>query len=451
MKIIIVGVGKLGEYLAKSLVKDNNEVTLIDTDFSSCQDVINNEDLNYINGNGLDSTILEEAGIRESDLLISVMASDEQNVMCCLLGKTLGVTHTIARIRTPEYANSINILKEKLGLSMTINPEALTASHIADVLNTPSALDATTFFKGRIRMISLKVKENSNLVGLTINNLIKKLGGHIIVCAIEKDGEIIIPKGNVKIGQNDKLHITGKQNDIHEFLKFSNLITSKTKKVIISGGSNTAIYLSKILLDIGMEVKLIEINEERCRFLSEILPKALIINGDVSDQNILFEEGIDKCDAFVALNSIDEENIVYSMFASQQNVPKIITKVNHINLDKVIDKANIDTVITPHKIATNQIVRYVRAMQNSEASSCESIYKFDDDRFEMLEFKIKNDFEKLNTKLKDIKLKDGILIVAIHRGKNIIFPSGNDVIEEKDTIIVVNSESNIKDINDILE
>ncbi len=451
MKIIIVGIGKLGEYLAKSLVKESNEVTLIDTDFSSCQDVINNEDLNYINGNGLDSNILEEAGIHEADLLISVMASDEQNVMCCLLGKTLGVTHTIARIRTPEYSNSINILREKLGLSMTINPEALTASHIADVLNTPSALDATTFFKGRIRMISLKVKENTNLEGLTLNSLLRKLNSRIIVCAIERNGEIIIPKGNVKLQLNDKLHITGKPSDIHDFLKFSNLVTSKTKKVIISGGSNTAIYLSKILLDLGMQVKLIEINEERCKFLSEILPGALIINGDVSDQNILYEEGIEKCDAFVSLNSIDEENIVYSMFASMLNVPKIITKVNHINLDRVVDKANIDTVITPHKIATNQIVRYVRAMQDSEASSCESIYKFDDDRFEMLEFKIKNDFEKLNIKIKDIDLKDGVLIVAIHRGKNIIFPNGNDEIREKDIIIVANSESNIKDINDILE
>lgn len=451
MKIIIVGVGKLGEYLAKSLVKDNNEVTLIDTDFSSCQDVINNEDLNYINGNGLDSATLEEAGIRESDLLISVMASDEQNVMCCLLGKTLGVTHTIARIRNPEYANSIDILKEKLGLSMTINPEALTANHIANVLNTPSALDATTFFKGRIRMISLKVKENTKLEGLTINELLRKLNSRIIICAIERNGETIIPKGNVKLQLNDKLHITGKTGDIHNFLKFSNLITSKTKRVIISGGSNTAIYLSKLLLDIGMEVKIIEINEERCKLLSEVLPKVLVINGDVSDQNILFEEGIEKCDAFVALTSIDEENIVYSMFASLQKVPKIITKVNHINLDKITEKANIDTVITPHKIATNQIVRYVRAMQNSEASSCESIFKFDDDNFEILEFNVKNDFAKLNTKLKNIKLKDGILVIAIYRGRNIIYPNGNDIIEEKDTILVVNSKSNIKDINDILE
>jgi trk system potassium uptake protein TrkA len=201
----------------------------------------------------------------------------------------------------------------------------------------------------------------------------------------------------------------------------------------------------------NMAVKLIELDEKRCEVLSEQLPKTLVINGDASDQELLFEEGIDECDAFVALTSIDEENIVYSMFASMQNVPKIITKVNHMNLDGIIEKANIDTVITPHKIATHQIVKYVRAMQNGKSSSCESIYKFDDDKFEMLEFKIKNDFKKLNTKLKDITLKEGVLIAAILRKENIIFPTGNDEIKIRDIIVAIDKDSKIQDINDILE
>lgn len=450
MKIIIVGIGKLGEHLAKSLVKEGHAVTLIDIDFTTSQDIINNEDLNYINGNGLDANILLEAGIKDTDLLISVMDQDEHNTVCCLLGKKLGAKHTIARIRTPEYANSTEILKDDLGLSMTINPEKLTANHIARVLSIPSALDATIFFKGRIQMISLKVKDKSTMEGLTINGLAKKTPGRILICAIERNNEIIIPRGNTKILENDILHLTGTRKDILEFLKLAKL-SEQTKKVIISGGSNTAIYLASSLIEMDMETKIIEIDEKRCEFLSEKLPEALIIHGDASDQNLLYEEELDKCDAFVSLSSIDEENIIASMFASLLNVPKIITKVNHINLDGIIEKANIDTVITPHKIATNQIVKYVRAMQNSEASSCESIYKFDDDKFEMLEFKIKQDFKKLNIKLKDIKLKDGVLIVAILRKENIIFPSGNDEIKLKDTIVVVDKDSKIKDINDILE
>ncbi len=450
MKIIIVGVGKLGEYLAKNLVKEGHAVTLVDIDFSSNQDIINNEDLNYINGNGLDANILLEAGIKDTDLLISVMDQDEHNTVCCLLGKKLGAKHTIARIRTPEYANSTEILKDDLGLSMTINPEKLTANHIARILSIPSALDATIFFKGRIQMISFKIKDKSILEGHTINSISNKVNGKIIVCAIERNNEIIIPRGNTKIHEDDIIHITGTRKDINEFLKFAKL-SEPTKKVIISGGSNTAIYLANTLAEMDMDVTIIEINEERCEILSEKLPNALIINGDTSDQNILYEEGIDKCDAFVALNSIDEENIITSMFASKLQVPKIITKVNHINLDGIIEQAGVNTVITPHKIATNQIVKYVRAMQNGEASSCESIYIFDDDKFEMLEFNIKNDFKKLNTKLKDINLKNGVLIAAILRKEKVIFPSGNDEIRLRDTIIVIDSDSKIQDINDILE
>ena len=201
----------------------------------------------------------------------------------------------------------------------------------------------------------------------------------------------------------------------------------------------------------GMKVKIIEINEERCKVLSEKLPKALIINGDISDQYVLYEEGIESCDAFVTLTSMDEGNIVCSMFASMKNVPKIITKVNHISLDGIVEKSNIDTVVTPHKIASNQIVKYVRAMQQGQNSSCEAIYKFDDDSFEVLEFNIKDDFKKLNVMIKDMNLKDGVLIVAILRGKNIIFPNGMDEIREKDTIILIDDNSSIKDINDILE
>lgn len=450
MKIIIAGVGKLGEYLAKSLVKEEHAVTLIDLDFTTSQDIINNEDLNYINGNALDANILLEAGIKDTDLLISVMDQDELNTICCLLGKKLGAKNTIARIRTPEYAYSTEILKDDLGLSMTINPEKLTANHIARVLSIPSAINATIFFKGRIQMISIKVKEKSILEGLSITSLQKRIEGRIIVCAIERNNEIIIPRGNTKIQEGDILHITGARKEIRDFLRVAHL-AEETRRVMISGGSNTAIYLAKSLAEMDMETKIIEINEERCELLSEKLPDTLIIHGDASDQNLLYEEELDKCDAYVTLGSIDEENIISSMFASMLNVPKIITKVNHINLDGIIEKANIDTVITPHKIATNQIVKYVRAMQNGKSSSCESIYKFDDDKFEMLEFKIKNDFKKLNTKVKDLKLKDGVLIAAILRKEKIIFPTGYDEIKVRDTIVVIDKDSKIQDINDILE
>ncbi len=452
MRIIIAGVGKLGEYLAKELADDGNEVTIIDEKPIENKEIVNNEEVFYINGNSLDASILTEAGCESADLLISVMDKDEKNIMCSFVGKKLGVKKTIARVRTPEYSSSISLLKEDLGLSMLINPEHMTAAHIARILSIPNALDTTTFFKGRVFMVSIKVKEKSTIAGLTLYQLAKKLDKRVIICAIERDGTTIIPKGNNKIEVGDKLSITGTRDHILQFLKFANLVGEKNKRVMISGGSSTAVYLANMLLEMGMYVKIIEINEERCKELSEAIPGAIIINGDVSNQELLYEENIEDFDVFVSLNNIDEENIIHPMFAKGINVPTVITKVNHINLDGVLEKADIDTIVTPHKIASNQIVRYVRAMSNSKDSSCESIYKIDKANIAMSEFNVKQGFKGLNIKLRDLKIKDRVIVVAILRGKNIIFPSGNDEIKVRDTIVLAtDSDITIKDLNNILE
>lgn len=451
MKIIIAGIGKLGEYLTKKLVEQGHSVTIVDNKTFSNKDIVNNEDVFYIKGNALDSSILLEAGIEKADLLISVMDKDEKNVMCCLLGKKLGVERTIARVRSPEYTSSVSILKDELGLSMIINPEYMTALHIVRVLSIPEAIDTKTFFKGRIMMITIKIKKDSPIIGETILKISKKTE-RVIVCALERDGNTIIPKGNVKIKENDKLHITGTRENLVLFLEYIGIVVKKPKKIMISGGSPTAVYMAKMLINMGMFVKIIELNPIRCEELSEQLPKAMIINGDVSNQELLYEEEIEKYDCFISLNNIDEENIVHSIFAKSINVPTVITKVNHINLDGVVEMSGIDRIITPHKIATNQIVNYIMALANSNNSSCETIYKFDNEKFEILEFNVKNGFKFLNTKIKDMKIKDGILIVAILRGKNIIFPTGDDHIEENDTIVIaVDENDEIKELSGIME
>lgn len=219
---------------------------------------------------------------------------------------------------------------------------------------------------------------------------------------------------------------------------------------MIAGGSSITLYLSKILIDMGMYVKIIEKDEQRCKFLSEEIPGALIIQGDISNQNILYEEGIKECDAFVALTSLDEENIVYSMFASSLSVPKVITKINHINLDGIVKKANIDTTIASHKIAANQVVQYIRAVENSGSSLCESVYNFDD-IFEVIEFKVKENFKALNKKIKDLSIRDNLLISAIQRGKNIIYPTGEDEIKLKDSILIIAKNGTLRDLNDLVK
>ena len=451
MKIVIAGIGKFGDYLTRQLAKENNEITVIDINFTGKEALINNEDINNIEGNALDVKILEEAGVQNSDLLIASMKEDSENVMCALLARKLGVKNTIARIRRPEYIDSLNMIKEPLGLSMIISPKQLTANQIAQTLSIPSAIETTSFFKGRIYVISLKLKEDSKYIGQSIKEISQKLNGNIIVCAIEREDKIVIPNGETIIQAEDKIHITGTRKDINSFLRYGNLIQDKTRQVMVVGGSDISKYLANQLADTDMKVKIIEPNKEVALELAETLDNVLVINADPSDEQTLFEEGIQETDAFVALTGIDEENIVYSMFASAQKVPKVITKINHINLSGITQMAKIDAVVSPHKIAANQVVQYVRAMEKGKSSSCESIYNFGDNIFEMIEFKVKEDFKGINQKLEELKMIDDTLIGAIQRGKNIIYPQGKDEIRLNDTVLVICRNNKVKELNDMIK
>ena len=451
MKIVIAGIGKFGDYLTRQLAKENNEITVIDINFTGKEALINNEDINNIEGNALDVKILEEAGVQNSDLLIASMKEDSENVMCALLARKLGVKNTIARIRRPEYIDSLNMIKEPLGLSMIISPKQLTANQIAQTLSIPSAIETTSFFKGRIYVISLKLKEDSKYIGQSIKEISQKLNGNIIVCAIEREDSVVIPNGETIIQAEDKIHITGTRKDINSFLRYGNLIQDKTRQVMIVGGSDISKYLANQLADTDMKVKIVEPNKEVALELAETLDNVLVINADPSDEQTLFEEGIQETDAFVALTGIDEENIVYSMFASSQKVPKVITKINHINLSGITQMAKIDAVVSPHKIAANQVVQYVRAMEKGKSSSCESIYNFGDNIFEMIEFKVKEDFKGINKKIEELKLQDDTLIGAIQRGKNIIYPQGKDEIKLNDTVLVICRNNKVKELNDMIK
>ena len=451
MKIVIAGIGKFGEYLTRQLVSQNNEITVIDISFEGKESLINNEDINNVEGNALDSNILKEAGVQNADLLISSMKEDSENVMCALLARKLGVKNTIARIIRPEYIDSLNIIKDTLGLSMIINPKQLAASQIAETLSIPSVLETTSFFKSKIFVVSLKIKEDSKYKNKTIFELSRKLNGNIIVCAIERGDRVIIPDGKAIIQVGDKIHITGTRKDINAFLRYGHLIQDKTKSVMLIGGSDTSQYVASLLQDTDMKIKIIEPQKERALELAEMLDNTLVINADPSDETVLFEEGIRECDAFVALTNIDEENIVYSMFASSQKVPKVITKINHINLSGITQMASIDAVVSPHKIAANQVVQYVRAMENGKRSSCDAIYNFGDNIFEMIEFKVKEDFKGINKKIEELKFIEDVLIGAIQRGKNIIYPQGKDEIRLNDTILVICRNNKVRELNDMVK
>lgn len=450
MKIIIVGCGKVGKTLAEELNKEDNEVTVIDRRYAEVGSLSNKFDVMGVVGNGASYKTQMEAGIEKADMLIAVTGSDELNLLCCLIAKRAGNCQTIARVRNPEYSEEIGFVKGALGLAMTINPEFAAAQEIARVLRFPSAIKIDTFAKGRVEMLKFRVPGESRLNGMLVMNIAPKLGADVLVCAVERDGEIFIPKGDFRLQEKDVVSIIAGPKKASDFFKKIGIETHQVKDTMIVGGGDTGYYLAKLLQPMGIGIKLIEQNEERCNLLSELLPKAQIIHADGSEQIVLIEEGVGQAEAFVALTNIDEENVMLSLFARSQTSGKIATKINRMDFDRVIKELDLDTTVYPKKITAQYILQFVRAMKNSIGCNVETMYRILDDKAEALEFVVKESSELPGIPLEKLKIKENTLVACIIRGRQIIIPRGKDEMQVGDSVVVVTTTLGLKDIRDVI-
>lgn len=452
MNIIIVGCGKVGEKLTERLSQEQeHDITVVDLRERVVEDLSSQYDVMGVHGSGTSLDTLLEAGVEEADLLIAVTGSDELNLLTCLLARKAGNCQTIARVRKPEYSKELNLFKEDLGLAMIINPEQAAASEIARVLCFPSAMQIDAFAKGRVEILKFRIPADSVLDNMRIAEISQRLKCDVLVCGVERAEEAFIPGGDFVLHSGDSISVVAPMKNVGQFFKKIDIKTNPVKNTIIVGGGATAYYLANQLQQLGVQVKIIEQNEERCEHLCQLLPKATIINGDGTDNRLLLEEGIERAESFVALTNIDEENILLSLFARSQTDGKLVTKINRIAYDSVIRNLPLDTVIYPKNITAEYIVRFVRAKKNSISSDIETIHFILDGKAEALEFRIKPDLPFANVPLSELRLKDNILVACINRNGHILLPRGGDVMLPGDTVIIVTTRTGFQDINDILE
>jgi len=451
MNIIIVGCGKVGSTLAEHLSMEGNDITVIDRKYEVVQRLSNKLDIMGMAGSGSSFNVQLEAGVEDADLLIAVTGSDELNLLCCLIAKKAGDCQTIARVRNPEYNKEIQYLKEELGLAMVINPEHAAALEIARLLRFPSAIQIETFAKGRVELLKFKIQPGSILHNMEILEITTKLRCDVLVCTVERGEEVTIPGGNYVLQEKDVVSIIAEHKLANQFFKRIKLQTNQAKDAMIIGGSKLAFYLGNLLHTMGIEVKIIEKDKNRCEELSELLPKATIICGDGVDQNLLMEEGLMHTDAFVTLTNMDEENIILSLFARSKADMKVVTKINSISFNEVINSLDLDSIVYPKYVTAEYIVRYVRAMKNSIGSNVETLHRLADDKVEALEFCIRENAPVLNTTLEELQLKDNLLIGCIYRKGKILIPKGQDKIMRGDTVVVVTTNTGLNDISDILD
>ena len=450
LKIIIVGCGKVGANLVDQLSKEGHDITVIDKKAEKIQDITNTYDVMGLVGNGASYSTQMEAGIEETDLIIAVTDSDELNLLCCTVAKRVGKCAAIARVRTPDYSEETGYLREQLGLALIINPELEAAREVARILYLPTALEVNSFAHGQAELVKFKVPEGNLLNGLSLAYLGKNITNDIIICAVERNGEVYMPNGDFVLQSGDVVSFVSERHIARDFLKQIGLATRQVKDTMIIGASKAAYYLAKELLNMGISVKIIEKEKENCESLSVKLPKAIIINGDGTDPDILKEEGIETVQSFIPLTGIDEENIMLTLYAKQVSKAKVVTKINRVNYKQVINNLDLGSLVYPKYITSEAIIAYVRAKKNSMGSNIETLYHMFDSRVEAIEFIVEENSKVSGVPIKDLKLKKDVLISFINHNGHIIIPTGNDEIEDRDTVMIVTKNTGFTGIDDIV-
>ncbi|HAG12418.1 MAG TPA: Trk system potassium transporter TrkA [Ruminococcus sp.] len=451
MNIIIVGAGKVGRVLTEQLNEAGNNITLVDINASRVTSVTDKLDVMGIVGNGASHDVLADAGIDKADLLIAVTGSDERNLLCCLIAKKAGGCQTIARVRSPHYNSEAPFLKEELGLAMVINPELTAAEEIARVLRFPSAIKIDTFVKGKIELLKFKLPEESPLCGMAVKEIAPKLHCELLVCTVERDDKAYIAYGDFRFEPRDIISIIADPKTSYNFFRKIKYKARPVEDVLIAGGGDITHYLSDILDKSGISVTVIEKDQERSDLLSDLLPNANVIHADAINQDILRQENIERKGAFVSLTNLDEENILLSLYAKSVSDAKIVTKINRIDFDQVIEHLDLDTIIYPKNLTSDYIVRYVRAMKKTIGTNLETLYQIIKGKVEAAEFIVSDECELTSAPLMQLKLQEGVLVAAIFRDHKVLIPRGGDRIQVGDSVVIVTNHLGLHDMNDILQ
>lgn len=451
MQIVIIGLGSIGKTILRSLSNEGHTVTIIDENKSVIENLIEKYDVFGVVGNGACMDIQKEADAQNADLVIALTKNDELNIFACMVAKRLGVKNTVARVRNPDYRKQIIDMKDDLGISMIVNPERETANEIFNLINLPSVSSMEHFAKGKVLLAEVVAKEGSAFIGESLISLGKKLKSKVLICAVQRGNEVVIPSGNFVIENGDKIHFTAEARNLGAFLEEVNLEKSPLKKVMIVGGGRIGYYLADALSQKKYKVKLIEKNPVKAEELAEALPKVAIACGNGTRHDLLEEEGIGAMDAFVSLTDVDEENIIASMFANQKGVKKAIAQIHGDDLIKILDELGIDNKVSPNLIAASRIISYARALSNSIGSNVQTLYQLLNGRVEALEFAARKEERIYGIPLKDFNIKKNCLIACIIRNGEVIIPNGNSSIELNDNVVVVTTQKNFDDLHEVFE
>ena len=450
MHIIIAGHGKVGITLLQQLSQEGHDLTMIDMNRTVLDEAVTRHDVMAVQGNCAAQQVLLDAGVMDADLLIAVTGADEVNLLSCMTAHGLNPNlHTIARIRNPEYTQQIHQMRDLFALSMTVNEEAQAAKEMERLLKLPGFLRRDTFAKGKAEIVELRIDEKSKLNGISLIEMYRTIKCKVLVCAVLRNGTAITPGGHFVLKEGDRIFVTAPTSELAILLKNLGILTRRVRSCLIGGGGRISYYLAQLLEKGGIHVRIIEKNPERCRELAELLPSADILQGDFSARNELEDGGLLISDAFLAMSGLDEMNIITALYATSRGVPQVITKLGHAGNYTLAGDLSIGSMICPRELCSNEIVRYVRAMENQTGAAI-SLHTIADGQVQAVEFAVEETTRNCGVALKDLKLKSNVLLATISKNGQVEIPNGASTIEPGDTVVVVTTwKDTLQNLNDI--
>ena len=440
MKTTIIGAGKIGKEIATRLIQAGHDLVVIDNNEVTLQKIEEDFDCLSIKGSGSTGRILKSPEVVNSDLLIAVTNSDEVNMVACMTAKQLGIPHTVARIRDPDYAPNLVICKDRLGIDLVVNPEFASAVEINRYLTMDLPVHMQPFAKGQIKLVDISInKDMSMFAEQKIEDL--TIPKSVLIVAISRDGNMIIPNGQSRLMPGDTIYMLGHSETIDKICAKLKKPQPKVQKVMILGGGRITYYLAEMICKQGMKVKIIEQDSVRCKELAEKLPdEAFVLCADGSDIDLLEDEGVKNIDAFVAATGIDEENLTLALLAKKMGSTRVIAKISRPSYAPLVEQLGVDYAISPRLITASEILRYLKG------GRLLSISLLLNGKAEVLEMIVQAGSKIIGRPLHKAGLPPGVIFGAITRNNKVIIPQGNDVIQTNDRLVVFTLEDNVNKI-----
>lgn len=429
MRIVIAGAGKLGYSIAQLLAEDQFDVVVVELDSKRKEVVQNSLDVLAIEGSACSPTIFNDPDVRDADVLIACTDSDEVNMITCMMAKSSGIKHTVARIRNVEYAiHSPEMLHNEMQIDLILNPERITAAEIDHILMTPSALNVDNFGEGKVRMFEAKLKANSPYINVPLKHLV--IPNDILVAMLFRKHKMIIPRGDDYLQPGDNVYFVGKYDVIKRFEENFSDTYEKLEKAMIIGAGRTGRFLAPLLEKQGLLVKVIEKNKERCQMLASQLERGLVLCGDGTDIDLLTEEGVAEADVVVCITEDDKLNLLLALLAKHLGAKKTIVRVARNEYIELMEKVGVDIVLSSRLLSAGEVLQFVRK------GGIVSVSLLEGAQAEAIELIIGENSEVTGRSLREIDLPRECLVCAVVRDGEAHIPNGDTVLLANDRIIL---------------